>query len=170
MLNLIYDWWSHLLVITPKFNNILWQNNELGVPITNCWGFGDGKVHAICSPGTNQYVLYNRHKIVHRIKFKSVVAPNRLLDNLFVPVESWRHDSDTLAKSELHSGLKRYSVPQDGYILVIYGYLAYQLRPQDQRPFQRGQKAPLQKQWNKAMSSIRVSVEWAFGHVINYYI
>ena len=28
---------------------------------------------------------------------------------------------------------------------------------------------PLQNEWNKEMSSVRVSVEWIFGDVINYY-
>ena len=28
---------------------------------------------------------------------------------------------------------------------------------------------PIQRQWNKAMSSARVSVEWIFGDIINYY-
>ena len=114
-------------------------------------------------------VLYNGHKKVHGIKFQSVAAPNGLIANLFGPVEGRRHDSAMLARSGLLQMLERYSIARDGSILCIYGDPAYPLRPQLQRPFRSAQITPLQNEWNKAMSKVRVSVEWVFGDVINYY-
>ena len=63
--------------------------------------------------------------------------------------------------------LERYSIARNGSILCIYGDSAYPLRSQLQRPFRSAHITPLQNEWNKAMS--RVSVEWVFGGIINYY-
>ena len=153
------------MVITWKFDKI----HGHGTPLTNCWGFVDGTVRPISRPERNPHVLYNGHKKVHGVKFQSVAAPNGLIANLFGPVEGRRHDSAMLARSGLLQMLQHYSIAQDGSILCIYGNPTYPLRPQLQRPFRSAQKTPLQKAWNKAMSSVRVSAEWVFGDVINYY-
>ena len=50
-----------------------------------------------------------------------------------------------------------------------YGDPAYPLRPQFQTSFWSAQITPLQNEWNKVESSVRVSVEWVFGDVINYH-
>ena len=65
--------------------------------------------------------------------------------------------------------LECYSIARDGSILCIYGDPAYPLRPQIQRLFRPAQIAPLQNEWNKAMGSVKVSAEWVFGDVMNYY-
>ena len=75
----------------------------------------------VCRPGLNQRVLYNGHKIVHAIKFQSVVAPNGLIANLFGPVEGRRHDSGMLAMSGLLPMLETYSVSSTGQALCLYG-------------------------------------------------
>lgn len=36
-------------------------------------------------------------------------------------------------------------------------------------PFKGAQVTPLEEQWNKQMSQVRVSVEWVFGDVVNYF-
>ena len=50
----------------------------------------------------------------------------------------------------------------------IYGDPAYPLRAHLQTPFRGANLTPLQISWNKEMSSVRVSVEWVFGDIINY--
>ena len=132
---------------------------ERGAPLTNCWGFVDGTIRPLSRPERNPRVLYNGHKRVHGIKFQSVAASNGLIANLFGPVEGRRHDSAMLARSGLLQMLERYSIARDGSILCIYGDPAYPLRPQLQRPLRSAQITPLQNEWNKAMSSVRVSVE-----------
>ena len=46
---------------------------------------------------------------------------------------------------------------------------AYPLRPRLQGPFKGAHMTPIQQQWNKAMSAARVSVEWIFGDIVNYF-
>ena len=72
-----------------------------------------------------------------------------------------------LARSGLLQMLERYSIARNGFILCIYGDTAYPLRSQLQRPFRSAHITPLQNEWNKARS--RVSAEWVFGGIINYY-
>ena len=73
-----------------------------------------------------------------------------------------------LARSELLQMLERYSLARDGSKLCIYGDPAYPLRSQLQKLFWPAQVTPLRNEWNKAMVSVRASVEWVFGDVINY--
>ena len=49
--------------------------------VRNC--FVDGTVRPISRPDENQRVVYNRHKRVHGLKFKSVVIPNGLIAHLY---------------------------------------------------------------------------------------
>ena len=65
--------------------------------------------------------------------------------------------------------LQQHSFGPNGNSLCIYGDPAYPLRPQLQAPFKGAHITPLQKQWNKSMSSVRVSVEWIFGDIANYF-
>ena len=43
------------------------------------------------------------------------------------------------------------------------------MRPQLQTPLRRLHLTPLQWQFNPAMSTVRASVEWGFGDIINYF-
>ena len=51
--------------------------------LDNCWGFIDGTVRPMCRPKQTQRVVYNGHKRVHAINFKSVVTPSGIIANLF---------------------------------------------------------------------------------------
>ena len=53
-----------------------------GGTLDNCKGFVDGTARPICRLGRNKRVVYNGHRIVHAVKFRSVVAPNGLITNL----------------------------------------------------------------------------------------
>ena len=60
--------------------------HQMGAPLNNCFGFIDGTVRPIARPGTNQRILYNRHKRVHSLKFQAIAIPNGLIANLYGPV------------------------------------------------------------------------------------
>ena len=105
-------------------------------------------------------VLYDGHKKVHSIKFQSVAAPNGLIANLYGHAEGRRHDNSMLARSRLLDDLQQHSHDPNGNILCIFGDPAYPLRPHLQTPFKGANVTPLQKQWNKSMSQVLVSVEW----------
>jgi hypothetical protein len=61
--------------------------------------------------------------------------------------------------------LRQYAFAPDGTPLCLYGDPAYPLRVHLQQPFRNN--AALDH--NKAMSSVRVSVEWLFGEITKYF-
>ena len=142
---------------------------DRGAPLDNCFGFVDGTIQRVCRPGQNQRALYNGHKRVHAIKFQAVSAPNGLCINLFGPVEGRRHDSGMLADYGLLTLLERFAVTPDGKQLCIYGDPAYPHCPQLQAPFKGAMLSQEEMDWNKAISQVRIQVEWMFGGITNYF-
>ena len=68
-----------------------------------------------------------------------------------------------LRVSGLLQQLLQHSIAPNGNILCIYGDPAYPVRPQLMGLFS-GDVTADQKDWNKSMSSLRVSVEWHLRH------
>ena len=176
VMNFVYNNWGHLLRrfnqdwLSPlNLENYSQVIHDKCAPLNNCWAFVDGTVRKLWRPGTNQRILYNGHKKVHAIKFQSVATPNGLVANLFGPVEGRRHDSFMLASSGLLPSLTQHARDQNGNILCIYGDPAYPLRPQLQTAYKGANLTQLQKDYNKAMNATRVSVEWVFGDILNYW-
>lgn len=176
VMNLLYDDWRHLLsdLDQPWLSRAHLQEfadavHNKGAALENCWGFIDGTVRPVSRPGINQRILYNGHKKVHAIKFQSIAAPNGLVANLYGPVEGKRHDSAMLAQSQVLNQMQRLSFNPNGDILCIYGDPAYPLRLQLQCPFRGARLTDIEKAWNKSMSEVRVSVEWIFGDITNYF-
>ena len=129
----------------------------------------DGTVTSLRKPDENQIILYNGHKRVHLIKFQSVVASNGLIASLFGPVEDRRHDSGMLVDSGLLQELSHYQFAPDGTPLCVYGDPTYPLCVHLQGPFKGAHLTPAELQFKKAMSQVRVSVEWLFGDIVNYF-
>lgn len=143
-----------------------------GAPLRNCFGFVDGTVRPICRPGENQRLVYNGHKRIHALKYQAIATPNGLIANLYGPIEGCRHDSGMLAESHLLDDLERVAFSPAGDILCIYGDPAYPLRPHLMCPYRVGEVPVVtanMKAFNTAMSSVRVSVEWLFGEVSNFF-
>ena len=176
MTSMIYDTWHHLLTTFEQtwldpLNLEMFADaiHDKGAALSNCWGFIDGTVRPICRPGKRQRLVYNGHKKVHAIKFQSIVAPNGLIANLSGPVEGKRHDSAMLLQSQVLPQLQNHSFDTQGNVLCIYGDPAYPVTRQIQGPFRGGMLTQLQKEWNKSMSQVRISVEWIFGDILNYF-
>ena len=176
IMNIVYNAHHHLLSdfnqpwLSPAnlqhYANLV---HNKGAALRNCWGFVDGTVRPVCTPGENQRVLYNGHKRIHAIKFQSVVAPNGLIANLYGPVEGKKHDSGMLADSNLLTQLQQHSFSPNRQPLCIYGDPAYPLRIHLQGPFKGANLTPLQRDYNKSMSQVRTSVEWVFGEILDYF-
>lgn len=79
------------------------------------------------------------------------------------------HDSGMLALSGLLHQLQQNAFSPAGNPLCIYGDLAYPLRIHLQAPFRNAILTPQMDQFNASMSAVRVSVEWLFGDIINYF-
>ena len=75
-----------------------------------------------------------------------------------------------LADSNLLQDLQHYAFSPGpaGHPLCVYGDPTYPLRVHLQTPFRNMILTPQMVNFNKAMSSVRVSVEWLFGDIVEY--
>ena len=72
--------------------------------------------------------------------------------------------------SGLLGELETYSFSPTGQPLCIYGDPAYPQRVHLQCPFaRRAVLLPEEQAFNQSMSQVRVSVEWVFGDIVNYF-
>ena len=53
--------------------------------------------------------------------------------------------------------------------MALYGDPAYPLRVHLQVPYRGAAITPQMEMYNKAISVVRMSVEWLFGNIINYF-
>ena len=74
-----------------------------------------------------------------------------------------------LAEYHLLDQLQLHAYTPNGEPLCIYGDPAYPLRVHLQTPYQGNRLTNLQKQYNTAMSNVRVSVEWLFKEILTYF-
>ena len=72
-----------------------------------------------------------------------------------------------LAHSGLLNHLEEFAFSPTGQAMCVYGDPAYPLRLHLQRPFSHALLTPQEQAYNTAMSSLRVSVEWLYGEIIN---
>ena len=61
------------------------------------------------------------------------------------------------------------TVSPAGHPICLYGDPAYPLRVHLQAPFRNVNLTPQMMAFNKCMSEVRVSVEWMFGDIANYF-
>ncbi|XP_028418307.1 uncharacterized protein LOC114543582 [Dendronephthya gigantea] len=176
VLNYIYETHHHRItewnngLLSPDLLEVYATSiHQKGAPLQNCFGFIDGTVRPICRPRQNQRLVYNGHKKVHSLKFQSVVVPNGMIANLYGPVEGKRHDAGMLAESGLLQTLEAQAFSTRGDPMCLYGDPAYPLRVHLQAPFRQGNLTNQMQMSNTNMSATRVSVEWLFGDIINYF-
>jgi len=145
--------------------------HDAGSPLEHCFGFIDGTVRPICRPIRFQRAVFNGHKRVHAIKFQSLTLPNGIIGNLWGPVEGRRHDAGILRESGLLDQLNNLPQTENGEPFCIYGDPAYPIRPWLISPFRQGAMGLNQQQqdFNRAMSELRISVEWTFGKILKYW-
>jgi hypothetical protein len=168
----VYDKFKDLLTEL----DLVWLNPELfsaavaakGAALSNCWGFIDGTVRPIARPKRNQRIMFSGHKRIHCIKFQAVVAPNGLVAHMFGPIEGRRHDAFMLGASGLAPKLRQFQ-QTNGQPYIIYGDPAYGLSANILAPFRGANLSRQQRDFNKSMSQVRISVEWAFGKICQYF-
>ena len=160
--------WQHGFLQPAKLEQYANTIHNKGAPLQNCFGFIDGTVLGIARPQTNQRVCYNGHKRIHALKFQSIALPNGWIANLKGPFEGRRHDSTMLQQSGVQGELQR-NAWYNGQPLCIYGDPAYPLSLHLQTPHRTPNLTQAQQDYNKAMSKVRVSVEWLFADVKNFF-
>ena len=87
---------------------------------------------------------------------------------MFGPIEGRRHDAFMLGASGLTHKLRRFQ-QANGQPYVIYGNPAYGASRNVLAPYHGSQLSRQQADFNKAMSKVRVSVEWTFGKICQYF-
>ena len=97
---------------------------------------------------------------IKKIKFDQYV--------LFLP-EGRKHDAGMLADSGLLRDLENHAFSPTGNPMALYGDPAYPLRVHLVMPYRAAGITPQMEEFNKAMSSVRISVEWLFRDIINYF-
>ena len=99
---------------------------------------------------------------------QSVTTPNGLIAHMFGPIEGRRHDAFMLSVSGLPLKLQPFKRP-NGEPYVLYGDPAYGLSQNILSPFCGLNLSLQEKKFNKEMSSVRISVEWSFGKLLQYF-
>jgi hypothetical protein len=132
---------------------------------SSCVAFVDGTVRPIARPVYFQRQAYNGHKRVHALKFQSVTIAHGLIVAMHGPIEGRRHDVTLLRESQI--GAKWTATLPAGDF--IYGDPAYPLRRWLLSPFKGSTITAAQADYNKRMSSARVSVEWSFGDILRFW-
>lgn len=171
----IHDRWKHLLVfdaerLTPErlvlFTNSIRQN---GAPLETCFGFIDGTLREIARPIYAQEAVYNGWKRKHCLKYQAVVTPDGIIIHLFGPVEGTKHDALVYRESGLSEILENYAHGPDGTNLQLYGDPAYSMNEHLISPYGGAAINEAERNWNKAMSRVRIVVEWCFKEVLQMF-
>jgi hypothetical protein len=87
---------------------------------------------------------------------------------MFGPIEGQSHDAFMLGVSGIMDKLRRIQQP-NGEPYVIYGDPANGITDNILAPFCGVDLTVAQKEFNKRMSKVRVSVEWGFGKIAQYF-
>ena len=87
---------------------------------------------------------------------------------MFGPLEGRRHDDFVLSVSGLPEKLCPFNRPS-GESYIIYGDPAYGVARNILSPYRGLHLTVQEKDFNRAMSSVRVSVEWTFGKIAQYF-
>ena len=74
-----------------------------------------------------------------------------------------------MTESGLLGELQRNAISPTGQNLCVFGDPAYPLRVHLQGPFKNVHLTPQMQEFNKSMSEVRISVEWLFNDIINYF-
>ena len=133
----------------------------------NIWGFIDGTIHKTTRPIYHQRVVYTRFKKCHGLKFQSVLVPDGFIACLFGPDSVKTHDARLLQESGLLDQLEEL-MPHDGDLTIytLDGDLVYAQSIYLIGGFCNADVGTDEALYNWSMSSVRITVEWGFGAII----
>jgi DDE superfamily endonuclease len=134
-----------------------------------CLGFIDcTQIEIARLPGLMQRATYSGLKRRTGLKWQIVTTPNGMLFHVFGPFEGRRHDMHLYADSGLDDVLGD-SLLIGGIQYHLYGDSGYALRPYLTTPFEGAALTTDEGLFNKRMSKVSVSVEWAFKDFKKYF-
>ena len=100
---------------------------KTGNVIDSLWGFIDGMIRKTAHPLYYQKTVHTKWKKCHRIKFQSVLVPDRYIACLYGPMPVKTHDAKLLCQSNLMEQLHNVMPDNNSNrpIYSLYGVLAY---------------------------------------------
>ena len=164
---------------TPFLNGaILWHHRmpyyaQLIVQKTNglmdcVWGFIDGTIRKTARPIYHQRSVYTRFKKCHGVKFQSITVLDSFIAYLRGPWPAQTHDAQMLCELHLMEELDDI-MPANGAAAVyaLYGDFAYAQSIYLLGGFQKPPAESDEAMFNRHMSSLRITVEWRFGDIVD---
>lgn len=143
---------------------------ECGSFYQNIVGFIDGTCREICRPQKNQRSYYSGYKRKHVIKYQSIILTNGLIGRLDGPIIGRRHDAAVLYLSDVLCEMTTFFAKRDGSNFAVYGDPGYSNQKYIKVGYKNHKKLnDKQKEFNKIMSSLRVSVEYGFGMIVSQF-
>ena len=139
-----------------------------GMPQAGIYGFMDVTTVGTCRPSKLQRQLYSGHKRKHLLKFQSVVTPDGIMSHAYGPMEGRRTDIWTLACS----GLEPYIDAHFGAAAAnrrIYADGGYTMSSNIFCPYRDPERGGEEQEYNTAMSTGRITVEWGYMLVKRYF-
>jgi hypothetical protein len=168
--------WDHKGILSPAKLCAYGKALEtFGSPTRTVVGFLDCTIRQTCRPGVDESLAYTGYKKLHGMKFQGVVVPNGLLAHLEGPFRAPQNDAGVLNESELLANMARYAIqpgsrdgdPPGRRYFQLYGDSAYGVSPHLLSPFSGiGTQTAQERAWNTRMGGVRISVEHAFGLVL----
>ena len=135
---------------------------QKGCPIPNIVGLVDGTTVEICRPIRNQQAYYNGKDRIHCLKYQYLTMMNGIINHMHGPLLGPVHDSPMFDDSGVEQQLRGLTA-HDGSQFILYADKAYRLSDLVVTPFRTIGHQPLQQQFNRVMSSIRIPNEWSVG-------
>ena len=154
--------WHHRM---PYYAKLI-ENKTNG--LMDCvWGFIDGTIRKTARPVYHQRSVYTRFKKCHGVKFQSVTVPDGYIAYLMGPWPAQTHDARMLRESQLLDELQAIMPPNaDTAVYALYGDLAYAQSIYLLGGFRKPQTGSNEAVFNRHMSSVRITVEWGFGDIV----
>ena len=143
-------------------------SNKTGGVARDIWGFINRSIRKTTRPIYHQWTVYTRFKKWHGLKFQSVFVPDGFIACLFGPVPAKTHDSRLLQESELLQQLQNIMPPTPATtIYSLYGDLAYPQTVYLVEGFRNVDRGSDEALYNRLLSSVRITVEWGFGELVD---
>jgi hypothetical protein len=180
---IIDNQWSHLLDFDPihlsseNLERYAAAIHRRGSPLSTIWGFIDCTIRQVCRLSIAQRLIYNGYTKYHALKYQAVMLPNGIIAHLFGPVEGRRAGPHLLAASGLLARCweratrpgTTAATPLAERYFQLFGDAAYGVSPIMMSPYtgRDGRlPSPEERDWNAAMSSVRIEVEHGFAVVL----
>ena len=163
---------------TPYLNDVtLWLNQmpyyamliqQKTEGLMDCiWGFIDDTIRRTARPLYHQWSIYTHFKKCHDVKFQSVTVLEGFIACLQRPWPSKTHNAHMLHDSGLIKKLEE-NMPTNGngIVYAMYGDLAYAQSIYLLSGFCKPPTRSDEALFNRAMSSVQITVEWGFRDVV----